>query len=258
MFNFLITFFITILVVLTLFIGVKQPKMHNKIQIYDSSYITTIDYVDKTDEKPITKEVKELPSKEVAKKEVVVSKKENEPKVKKEVSKVQNTNKKENKKTSQTTNNEVKKEKIEENKKEISKVQNQTTTKKETNEVQENLTQEELIAWNTWHSNIQNSLMRDVKMPYIPSGIVFKFSFTVDKYGKITNINTYSTTSKYTPYAIEYIAPVIRSYQGKSILDFPKDSKRITTFFSGGWKMSSGQSVYSKPSNYNDVEKIIK
>ena len=34
--------------------------------------------------------------------------------------------------------------------------------------------------------------MRDSKLPNIPIGTVFKISFDVDKYGKITNLQTWS------------------------------------------------------------------
>lgn len=116
---------------------------------------------------------------------------------------------------------------------------------------------EEEIAWNTWRSNLQNRIMQDVKLPLIPNGVVFKFSFTVDKFGKVSNVQTWSTTSTYTPYAIQYIAPVIRSYQGKSVLNFPSGTSRITTNVTGGWRISENER-YSTPQDYNDIEKIKK
>ena len=116
---------------------------------------------------------------------------------------------------------------------------------------------EEEIAWNIWRSNLQNQLMRDVKLPVIPQGTRFDYSFTVDKYGKVTDVKTYANPSTYTPYAIQYIAPVIRSYQGRSILNFPVGSQRVTTVAKGAWKISSN-SKYSTPQDYNDIEKVIK
>ena len=116
---------------------------------------------------------------------------------------------------------------------------------------------EEEIAWNKWRSNLYNHIMRDAgaKLPNMPNGIIFKYSFNVDKYGKITNVQTWSTTSGYTPYAIQYIAPVIRSYQGRTILNFPTGSNRVTTEVTGAWKISSNQK-YSTESNFNDIEKV--
>ena len=116
---------------------------------------------------------------------------------------------------------------------------------------------EEEIAWNIWRSKLQNQIMKDVNMPIIPQGTIFKFSFNVDKWGKISNVQTWSLTPSYTPYAIQYIAPVIRSYQGKSILDFPAGSNRTSTEVTGGWKIASSQR-YSTPQDYNDTEKIKK
>ena len=116
---------------------------------------------------------------------------------------------------------------------------------------------EEEIAWNIWRSNLQNQLMRDVKLPSIPQGTRFDYSFTVDKYGKVTDVKTYATPSSYTPYAIQYIAPVIRNYQGRSILRFPEGSQRVTTVAKGAWKISAS-SKYSTPQDYNDVEKVTK
>lgn len=115
--------------------------------------------------------------------------------------------------------------------------------------------QEEEIAWNRWRSNLQNKIMKDSKLPNVPNGTIFKFSFTVDKYGKVTNVKTWSETNTYTPYAIQYIAPVIRSYQGRAILNFPQGSNRFTTNVTGSWKISAN-AKYSTPQDYNDIEKI--
>ena len=115
--------------------------------------------------------------------------------------------------------------------------------------------QEELVLWNKWRSDLQNRIMTDVKLPLVKQGTVFKFSFDVDKYGKISNISTWSTDTAYTPYAIQYIAPVIRSYQGRDFMNFPAGSNRVTTTVSGAWRISD-KTTYSTPSDFKDVEKI--
>lgn len=117
--------------------------------------------------------------------------------------------------------------------------------------------QEETIAWNKWRSNLTNQIMQDTKLPDIPNGTIFQFSFTVDKYGKITNVQTGANPSSYTPYAIQYIAPVIRSYQGKSILNFPEGTQRVLTDVTGKWRISN-TAKYSTPQDYNDVERVIR
>lgn len=119
-----------------------------------------------------------------------------------------------------------------------------------------NLAQEE-IEWNVWRSKLQNQIMQDVILPNVPIGTVFKFTFEVDKYGKISNVQTWSLDKTYTPMAIEHIAPVIRGYQGREILNFPLNSNRMTTKVEGGWKISD-KSVFSTPMDYNDMEKVIK
>lgn len=131
----------------------------------------------------------------------------------------------------------------------------QTVTKTSTPTVKQ--IQQEEIAWNIWRSNLQNKIMQDVYLPEIPNGTVFKFSFNVDKYGRVTNVQTWSTTPTYTPYAIQYIAPVIRSYQGKSILNFPSGSTRETTEVKGGWRISSNEK-FSTPQDYHDIEKVVR
>ncbi|MBR1681701.1 hypothetical protein IJ707_07925, partial [bacterium] len=117
--------------------------------------------------------------------------------------------------------------------------------------------QQEEIEWNIWRSNLQNQIMKDVKLPIIPQGTIFKFEFDVDKYGKVSNVQTWSQTNTYTPYAIQYIAPIIRSYQGHSILNFPEGSNRTQTHVTGGWKIASSVK-YSTPKDYNDTESVVK
>lgn len=117
--------------------------------------------------------------------------------------------------------------------------------------------QEEEIAWNKWRSNLQNRIMKDSRLPNMPLGTVFKFSFTVDKYGKVTNVKTWSTDARYTPYAIQYIAPTIRSYQGHSILNFPAGSNRVITDVSGTWRIATS-ATYSTPNDFNDIERVTR
>ena len=111
------------------------------------------------------------------------------------------------------------------------------------------------VDWSRWRSNLQNRIMEDTKLPILPIGTVFKFTFDVDKYRRISNIQTWSTDSRYTPYAIQYIAPVIKSYQSQAILEFPQGSDRTFTTIKGAWKISN-ISKYSTKNDYNDVESV--
>ena len=269
---------------LTVFVGIKQPKMHTKIFVYNSEYeiveekqTPTVDTIKKSEELPSisvddSQSRIEISVEEQKKPEVKVEvKKVEQPKTTtqtkqsktqvntapKTVTKPVTQSTKTQPKTTQTT--QQKPQTTAQTQTQTQPTQTQTVTK--TVPVQTTVkvltAQEEEIAWNVWRSNLQNRIMKDSKLPVIPMGVVFKVSFDVDKYGKITNLQTWSTDSKYTPYAIEFIAPVIKSYQGKSILDFPQGSQRTKTTFSGGWKIAA-TSKYSTPNDYNDTERVVK
>ena len=191
--------------------------MHKTFMVYDSKYTVVEPKVE-------VEKVKELPT----------VKQETEKKVDKKVK------------------TEIKKAK--ENS--IKKIE-QKAVKKETTAPKILTEQEEEIQWNIWRSNLQNQIMKETRMPIIPQGTIFRFTFEVDKYGKISNVQTWSETPTYTPHAIQHIAPVIRSLQGRAILEFPEGSNRIQTTVKGGWKISSS-ARYSTPKDYNDTETIKK
>ena len=278
-----------ILIVLTLFltvvVAIKQPKMHTKIFIYNSDYeiveenqTPNVDTIKKTEELPtmsvdnnqsriqIVMQEQENPSVEVKVKTVSQPKTNTQTKQNKTVAQKPKTTTV-TKPVSQTTQTQPKTTQTTQQKPQTT-VQTQTQTQPsqtqtvtKTAPVQTTVkvltAQEEEIAWNVWRSNLQNKIMRESRLPNIPIGVVFKVSFDVDKYGKITNLQTWSTDSRYTPYAIEFVAPVIKSFQGKPILNFPQGSQRTKTTFTGSWKIAS-TSKYSSPNDYNDTERVIK
>lgn len=116
--------------------------------------------------------------------------------------------------------------------------------------------EEEIIAWNKWRSDLQNKLMRDSKIA-APIGTSFEFSFTVDKFGTISNLKTWSSNPSYTPLAVRVIKPLLLSYQKTAILNFPTGSKRVITNVNGGFTMARS-SRYSSPFDYNDYERVTK
>ena len=115
--------------------------------------------------------------------------------------------------------------------------------------------EEEIIAWNKWRSNLQNQVMRDSSPMSAPLGTIFKFSFTVDKYGNMSNIKVWSPNSNYTDYGVRKIKPVLASYSHKPILNFPTGTKRVITNVSGGFIISR-TAKYSTPEDYSDYEKV--
>ena len=241
-----------LVVVSTISICAIKPHMHKTVLVYDSDY--KIVQEDETIVERTEIPVMELPAKSV----------QNTVKVETKVHKTPVTKKTQETKKSTLQQPLKKTETKKVEKTAITKPVLTQETKKFETPVTENTSQTivktftpEEIAWNIWRSNLQNKIMQDVHLPALPNGVIFRFSFNVDKYGKITNIYTYSDNPAFTPYAIQYIAPVIRSYQGKSILNFPEGSSRLFTEFKGGWKISSTERL-STPQDYNDYEKVIK
>ena len=263
----ILTILLILLIISTVSICAIKPDMHKTVLVFDSAYTivpekqtevetVTIPIMEKTIEPAQT--VKKVETPKIA--EVKQVKKET-----KKVVSTQQTSKKEQKTAVQKTQQAPKTTAV---KTETSKPKTETVKEvktvqipvvkeevKQTPQVKVLTQKEEEIAWNIWRSNLQNKIMQDVRLPLIPNGIVFKFSFTVDKFGKVSNVQTWSMTPAYTPYAIQYIAPIIRSYQGKSILNFPQGTARTTTEVTGGWKISENER-YSTPQDYNDVERV--
>ncbi len=258
-----------ILVLGTALISIKKPPMHTRILIYDSQY-TIVD--EDSSSKPVEKVVEEknMPSMPVVNdltKEEIVFSNETKPTVvqtvkttepsKTKTNKVQTQTKQEPKTTTTETKTPTTKNVVPIQTVTTTPTQTVTQTSQNPNTVKVLTEKEEEIAWNIWRSNLQNQILKDAKLPVIPIGTVFKVSFDVDKNGRITNIQTYSTDPRYTPYAIEYVAPVIRGYQGKPIVEFPAGSQRTSTTFTGSWKIAQS-AKYSNPNDYNDYERVKK
>ncbi len=271
----------------SMFVVCFTPKMHKQILVYDSAYeivdthkvetetkqlptktnqqssqktvqkqtvnkpVTQVfvQKQNKTVTEPVTKTVKQQTVKTTATAKKTKPVKQVQTQVKKQV---QTTTKQASKpQTKKTATQTVKKTPAAQTK----TAEKQQKTSVQIAKEQQEAEQLELIRWNKWRSDLQNKIMQDVRLPIVPQGTVFKFSFDVDKYGKVMNIQTWSTNPSFTPYAIQYIAPVIRSYQGKSILNFPEGSNRISTTVEGGWKISSS-TKYSTPADFKDIETV--
>ena len=260
-----------LLILATISVCFIQPDLHKNIIVYDSSYTLVTEEEVKTEikeipvmEKPakpvqsvVKVETKVTPVKTTAKTKSVNTQKQTKVTPKQTQTKQQTTKSAPQKTvTKPETTSIIKTKPAETVKIETPKIKNITVTKPI--EQHKTLTQqEETIAWNKWRSNLTNQIMQDTKLPDIPNGTIFQFSFNVDKYGKITNVQTGANPANYTPYAIQYIAPVIRSYQGRSILNFPEGTARTSTQVTGKWRISNSQK-FSTPQDYNDVEKIIR
>lgn len=113
---------------------------------------------------------------------------------------------------------------------------------------------EEIVVWNVWRSNLQNQIMKDSQVS-APLGTAFKFSFTVDSKGRISNLRTWAIPSIYNNVAVNYLKPLIQSYTGKPILTFPSRTKRVITNVTGGFTIST-EDKFSTPEDFSDIERI--
>ena len=255
-------FFIILAVILlisTVLFGVFAPKMHKNIFLYDADLKIVLKENDNVKTDLIPTRINTVQNRFVDKKTVVSTSNTivNTP------AKIKETPLKAD--TSSTVKPQVNNQNVRNNQPEAKNTADKpvpkTSVKPDKTSVPQQVQaapqtkQQELILWNKWRSDLQNRIMRDVKLPIVKQGTIFKFSFDVDKNGKITNVSTWSTDPVYTPYAIQYIAPVIRSYQGRDFMSFPSGSNRVTTTVSGAWKISD-KTTYSTPEDYKDIEKI--
>jgi hypothetical protein len=137
------------------------------------------------------------------------------------------------------------------------KTQQQTVTQpKQTSSKNPYMTeQEEIIAWNKWRSDIQNQIMKDSKIDYVPLGTIFNFTFIVDKFGNISNIKVECSNQNYMEVARKNVKPAIANLQRKPILNFPRGTQRTTTVFEGKFMISTKER-YSTPGDYVDYERV--
>ena len=117
--------------------------------------------------------------------------------------------------------------------------------------------QEEIIAWNVWRSNINNQIMTDSKIDFAPLGTIFSFTFVVDKFGNVSNINVSCSNSQFMDVARNNVKPAIARLQNKPILNFPKGTKRASTVVKGMFAIGTTERYYS-PSDFSDYERVVR
>jgi len=279
--KFIVIFFIVIFIISTTLVCIFKPKTHKPIvfenRIFKLSMMTNsaeaetsatkiiavdLNNSEKTEkiqnvEKIDKKEKTQNASKTVAQKPSVTTKttnsvKQSKPTVsqKSENKSLKNKNNVEPSKPNQTVKKEHNTTVEKPKKEEVQQKQPEPKTEKVLTE------EEEIIAWNKWRSDLQNKLMKDSKIS-APIGTSFMFSFTVDKYGNVSNLKTWSNNPSYTPLAVRVLKPILLGYQKTAVLEFPTGSKRIITNAEGGFTMAHS-SRYASPSDYNDYERVQK
>lgn len=255
--NFIIIL-ITILTLVTVVLGIKHPSLHKHTMFSDEYH--------KFEEVELSNtnlNITLVESESNAEPVKIISKKQNQPKKTINKNKIQNSEKstkkgcqqnKIKKETKQISNNVQPREQTNKTQEvKIQPKQNQNIKPQE-NMAHQLSEQEEIIAWNRWRSNLQNQVMKDAPVR-APIGTVFKFSFTVDKKGNMSNIKVWSENPNYTNLGITVIKPVLVGYAHKPILEFPQGTKRNITNVRGGYVIST-KTKYSRPDDYSDYEKV--
>lgn len=113
---------------------------------------------------------------------------------------------------------------------------------------------EEIIAWNVWRSELQNRIM-DESAIAAPVGTLILFSFDVSENGIISNLKYTCTNRQFAADAKADMIGILNRLQGDSILDFPPNTQRKNVRFKGGFILDY-DTIYSKPSDYSDYERI--
>lgn len=111
----------------------------------------------------------------------------------------------------------------------------------------------ELIAWNKWRSDLQNTIM-DLSSVDAPYGTLFFFSFKVDNNRRISNVKVISTRPNMNT-EINSIRSTIITLNGSDLLKFPQGTRRKSVNFSGGFLMSDYEQ-FSSPEDFRDFEYV--
>jgi hypothetical protein len=119
-------------------------------------------------------------------------------------------------------------------------------------------TKESKIAWNAWHSRLDNKILKDAKVPKGEEFNTVNFlQFNVDSNKNISNIKISTQPEKYSQIAKKHYLDYLISLNGNDILEFPKDSDRKVVLV----KLSittSDKTTYSNPKDFSDYETIRK
>lgn len=114
------------------------------------------------------------------------------------------------------------------------------------------------IDWSRWKSNFVNRILDDsIAIPELdeyPNGAFFYYSFIVDYTGAINSITVRSLylSESHKKLVVDFI----KSYEHKPITRFPKRTKRKTARVSAIMMLSSMETIHSKPSDFNDTERV--
>ena len=128
---------------------------------------------------------------------------------------------------------------------------------------------EETIIWNKWKSDFHNKIHKDLanSLPeQMPLGAFYKYSFVIDKYGKIYNINVKllfrglvlsPENEEALKKGISVFKNVIANSGNRHFNGFPEGSQRKFVKLELVVQMGF-VNVYTNPSDFNDLEKVLR
>ena len=113
------------------------------------------------------------------------------------------------------------------------------------------------IDWSRWKSNFVNRILDDsmilTELDKYPNGAFFYYSFVVDYEGNISNISVRSIYLSEEDKKI--VSNFIKQYAHKPITKFPPKTNRKTARVSAIMMLAT-ETVHSKPSDFDDTERI--
>ena len=117
--------------------------------------------------------------------------------------------------------------------------------------------EEAQVDWNSWHSNILNKILIEVKNApeQQPNDTLNYIEFDVDSDKNIVNIKIYTEPQQYSQNARNHFSSFIRSLNGDNILAFPANSQRKIAHFNAVLKKAK-KTKLSTPSDFSDYETI--
>lgn len=126
------------------------------------------------------------------------------------------------------------------------------------NNESDNSSKEDKIAWNAWHCNVGNLILKEKNVPPNEAlNTLNVIQFNVDNKRNISNIIITAEPAKYSKLAQKHYFEYVNSLNGNSILEFPKNSERKVVHVKVPI-VTSDKVKFNKPQDYSDYETIRK
>jgi len=116
--------------------------------------------------------------------------------------------------------------------------------------------EEAKLDWGKWHSDLLNKILNETKVPAgVDLGSKITLQFNVSSDGTISNIQVRTEPEKFSSLVKKYYTDYINNLYKKSVLAFPKGSKREMVTFKRNFKVGN-TTILSKPTDFEDFETV--